>query len=158
MGHIAPCLIATVFPLTVSLRVINSTCKFKRDNQRGGIIKEAGKIFQSTRKERAYFFNSLETSTTSGFNLKRTCRRLQNTNFKMQANIFLYPTNVWNISFTECSFAYLTTSFLNLIVYFLCFTQRFRLGIVTNSQEQTKPLVQNYIYQHAKMRSTQQKY
>ena len=34
-------------------------------------------IFQSGRKKRAYFFNSLETFNTIELNLKRTCRRLQ---------------------------------------------------------------------------------
>ena len=51
---------------------------------------ETGIIFQSGRNKRAYFFNSLETFNILRLNLKRTCRRLQNTNFKMQENILRY--------------------------------------------------------------------
>ena len=47
------------------------------------LIREAAIIFQSGRKKRAYFFKSLETFNIIELNLKRTCRRLQNTNFKM---------------------------------------------------------------------------
>ena len=56
--------------------------------------------------------------------------------------ILRWIANFSAVWFTECSFAYLTTSSLNLIVFFLCFTRRFWLGIVTTFQEQTKPPVQ----------------
>ena len=69
--------------------LINSTSKFQL-GEFDRPYREAGIIFQSGRKKRAYFFNSLETFNIIGLNLKRTCRRLQNTNFKMQANILRY--------------------------------------------------------------------
>ena len=61
-------IVNTAFSLIVFLPVNYSTSKF-----------QAGIIFQSGRKERAYFVNSLETFNIIGLKLKRACRRLQNT-------------------------------------------------------------------------------
>ena len=47
------------------------------------------KFFKAVEKS-GLFFISLEMFKFIGMNLKRTCRRLQNTNFKMQVNILRY--------------------------------------------------------------------
>ena len=77
------------------------------------LIREAAIIFQSGRKKRAYFFKSLETFNIIELNLKRTCRRLQNTNFKMQANILRYYFKIlaniyklWQLSKSKPSYQY----------------------------------------------------
>ena len=146
-----------------SCGLINSISKFQADSQRGGIIREARIIFQSGRKERAYFFNSLET-----------CRRLQNTNFNAKANIFLYLTNVQTICTLRIFFQdnvqvlIEIDEIFDILIHLLLMSassiftagvllsissqnsfkqpaQHFSLDIVATSQEQTKPAVQNYI-------------
>ena len=54
---------------------------------------------------------------------------------------FLWILNFWAVATTECSFAYLTTSSLNFIVYFLCFTARPGLGILTVNHNSSHQII-----------------
>ena len=72
-GDMPPCIWNTALSLHVSLRV-----NWFNLESLGRIIREAGISFQRGQKERAYFFNSLQTFNVIGLNLKRPFRRLQN--------------------------------------------------------------------------------